>query len=98
ANTRRAMKLANDNTFCAIDNKSPTFGHKGNFTHIDFFFFGTFVVLIAKTYIKRRAVRFSFALGFFGIKFRLGEFVRNEIQARFFFIPKNWEKFLKYRL
>ena len=51
-NTGGTNKLADDNTFCAVNNEGSCLSHQGQIAHEDFMLCNLFFFFIVKTYLN----------------------------------------------
>ena len=81
--TGRAVQLADDDPFGAIDDEGALRGHQGQLAHEHFFLFRPLFLLEQKGDMQRRAVGDALAQAFQPVVFWLADFVAVKIQDAF---------------
>src|SRR5439155_15389193 len=78
--TRRAMQLAHDYTFSAVNYERALRSHQGQFAHEHLFFLGAFLFLEQEGHIEGRSVGQTFAEAFEPVDFGLADFIRMKVE------------------
>ena len=104
ADARRAVELADDDSFSAVDDKGTIFGHERNFAHVDLFGLlddvDFMLVLLlgdaqAERHLERCGIGSTLTKGFEGTMLGLVEFVLDEIKSEVSVEAHNRENFLE---
>ena len=91
-NAGRAMQLADDDAFGAIDDERALRRHQRQFAHENFFFLGALFVLEQERDVERRAVGQALAQAFQPVQLRLADFVGMKIQHALCRRSFRWER------
>ena len=94
----RAVQLADDDAFSAIDDERALRRHQGQFAHENFFFLGALFLFEEESHVKRSAVGQAFAQALEPIEFRLADFIGMEIEDAFAVITFDRENLREHGL